>query len=237
MKSLIWGLPTRLFHWLLAIGFIAAYILGESEEARSLHFAFGALVGTLIFFRLIYGLFGPKYSHFRDFPIGIKNQKEFIKSFSDKTKTWAGHNPAASLIMLGIFLVGLACSLSGFLMYASENGLFSLGLDDDAFGEAHEVLANLFLFLVIIHLAGIFVDLVFHPRNGTLQSIFTGYKNVEGTNQQISGPHKIFSVIWFIVPFIFFYLAYGLQVKNENGKEEHNSDRTEQHESEEEDDD
>ena len=48
MKTLIWALPTRLFHWLLAISFAFAYILGHFDDFIRFHFAFGALIGTLV---------------------------------------------------------------------------------------------------------------------------------------------------------------------------------------------
>ena len=81
MKTYIWALPTRIFHWLLVIGFSAAYLLGDADGLRNVHYAFGAFVGTLVFFRLIYGLIGPGYSNFKDFPIGFKNQVDFFKNY------------------------------------------------------------------------------------------------------------------------------------------------------------
>jgi len=35
-------------------------------------------VGIILLFRLLYGLIGQKYAHFKDFLIGIKKQKAFI---------------------------------------------------------------------------------------------------------------------------------------------------------------
>jgi cytochrome b len=220
MKNYIWTIPTRLFHWLLAISFAAAYILGESDELKNLHFAFGVFVGVLIFFRLLYGLFGPKYSHFRDFPIGLKKQTEFIKTFFSNTKHYAGHNPLASLVMLGIFIVGFACSISGFLIYATENNTLNINLGDDFLEGAHEITANLFLALVFIHLIGIIADVIFHGKNGTMRSIFSGYKNIESENVKLNISQKFFSILWFIIPFIFFYWAYGLQIANEKSENE-----------------
>ncbi len=229
MKNYIWTLPTRLFHWLLAISFTAAYILGELDEFKNLHFAFGAFVGTIIFFRVLFGFFGPKHSRFSDFPIGFKNQVEFVKAFFANSKVYVGHNPLASLVMISIFIIGIACSLSGFLFYATENNVLSLNLGEDFLGEMHEILATLFLILVIFHLAGIFLDLIFHPKNGIFQSIFTGYKNVEAQKVELNSFQKFFSVLWLVVPFMFFYLAFGLQITNHDS-ENSKSDKTEQHE-------
>jgi len=236
MKTYIWALPTRIFHWLLAISFTVAYVLGDSEELRHPHFAFGAFVGTLVFFRLLYGLFGPKYSHFRDFPMGFRSQKEFVTTFFSNTKAYAGHNPLASIVMLTIFIVGLLCSISGFLMYATENGIVSLNVDEDFLGESHEILANLFLLLVIFHVLGIIADTVFHGKTGTLASIFSGYKSIEAENVKLTGFQKFFTLLWFIVPFILFYLALGLKT-NEKGDGYDEEYKYEQNESEEHEDD
>jgi len=233
MKTYIWAVPTRIFHWLLAIGFASAYILSDVEELQNLHFAFGIFVGVLILFRLLYGFFGPKYSHFRDFPIGIKNQVEFVQTFFTKTKTYAGHNPAASIVMLSIFLVGILASASGYCLYATENGVLNLNIDEEFLEGLHEITANLFLILVIFHLLGIFADLIFHSKTKTVQSIFTGYKNIDAENVKLNTFHKIFSILWFIVPFVFFTLAYSLQTNNQGDK---NSNATEEFEDEEDDD-
>ena len=218
MKTYIWSLPTRLFHWLLAIGFTVAYILGDFDNLENWHFAFGALVGALIFFRLLFGLFGPKYSNFKDFPIALKNQKEFIRSYFSKSKTYVGHNPVASVVMLLILIIGILCSISGYLLYAAENNVLSSGINEGLLEESHEFLANIFLVLVGIHLFGVLSDTLFHRKTGTIQSIFTGNKNIESKNIHLNGFHITFSLLWFIIPAIVFYLAYGLQ-NNETKKE------------------
>ena len=211
MRTYIWTLPTRIFHWLLAIGFIAAYILGDFDNLRNLHFAFGAFVGTLIVFRLLFGLFGPIYSNFGDFPIGFKNQVEFIKTYFSKTKIYAGHNPVASFVMLLILITGLICGLSGYFLYATENNVLNIGVGEDFLEELHEVIANLFLILDGIHLIGILGDTLFDNKTGTLKSIFTGFKNIDAKNARLGSFHKAFIFLWFLVPFYIFYLAYGLQ--------------------------
>lgn len=238
MKTYIWTLPTRLFHWLLAIGFAAAYVLADFEYLRNYHFAFGALVGSLILFRLMFGLFGPKYSHFRDFQIGIGSQFEFIQTFFGKTKVYAGHNPAAAMVMLFIFIVGIGCSISGYYLYAIENNVLNLNIDKEIIKETHEITANLFLVLVGVHLLGVVVDLMLHSKVKTFQSIFTGYKNIEAENAKLNGFQKLFTALWLIVPFFVFYLAFSLPVKqqaNENSKSEKTENQNDKDEEEDDD--
>lgn len=228
MKTLIWTLPTRIFHGLLALGFTTAYILGDFEELINYHFAFGAFVSVLILFRILFGLIGPKYSNFRDFPIGLNNQKKFIKNYFSK-EMYVGHNPAAALVMLAILLIGLLCGITGYLFYAEENGVLYVIGNADFLEEAHEVLANIFLGLVIMHLLGVLSDAVFHWQTGTLTSIFNGYKNVEATPAKLNIFQKAFSVLWFVIPFIFFYLAFGLQTNKSNENNRYNNERSRDH--------
>lgn len=219
MRTKVWTISIRIFHWFLAIGFTVAYILGDYDKYENLHFAFGLFVGTLILFRVMYGFFGNRYSNFKDFPISIKNQISFIAGFFKKDKTYIGHNPVASIVMLGIFIVGLLCSISGFTLYSVENPSFlNINFNEDFLEEVHEILANSFLILVVIHLIGLFTDLLFHSKIRTIQSIFTGYKSVQGENSKQSTFHTIFSVIWLIVPFLAFVYGNNLKTKSENDK-------------------
>lgn len=224
MKSYIWGLPTRLFHWLLAIGFTITYILGDFENLSNFHFGFGAFVGSLIFFRLLYGFLGPKYSHFSDFPIGLRSQIGFLKSIFSRTKLYTGHNPSASVIMLMILVVGLLCSISGYGLYSAENNSILFGIGEESLKEIHEILANSFLILVIVHLIGILSDLVLHKSKSSLLSMITGYKNIEAEDVKLTGFQKIFSFVWILVPIIMFYFGNGLQI-NEKENEKSNIER------------
>lgn len=224
MKTLIWTLPTRIFHWLLALGFTTTYILGDFEEIINFHFAFGAFVSVLILFRLLFGLIGPKYSHFKDFPIGINHQKAFIKNYFSKD-LYVGHNPVAALVMLTILLIGLFCSISGFLLTVDGNNILNTIGNTELLKDTHEVLANVFLGLVIMHLLGVLSDAVFHWKTGTLTSIFDGYKNVEAENAKLNIFQKAFSFLWFVIPFIFFYLAFGLQPINSKENNEYKNER------------
>lgn len=59
-RTLVWDLPTRVFHWALAASFAGAYILAEKDPARSLHVMFGYTVLGLVAFRLVWGLIGSR---------------------------------------------------------------------------------------------------------------------------------------------------------------------------------
>jgi cytochrome b len=220
VKTFVWTLPNRIFHWLLALGFVMAYILGDFEKYHNLHFAYGAMVGTLLFFRILFGFFGPTYARFRDFPISLKNQLAYFKSFFKPNTSYAGHNPAAGTVMLAIFIVGLICSLTGFMLYnAKFQGFFEPGIDAHTLKEFHEIFANAFLVLVIAHLTGVFVDFLLRQKEQTLVSMVNGYKNVSGKNASLNKTQQIFSIAWIVLAILLFILAYNLPTqKRENDK-------------------
>ena len=205
-KTYVWALPIRLFHWLLAIGFLITYITSENEYFPTLHFAFGAFVGTLLFFRIIFGFIGPSYARFKDFPIGFSKTKQFISGYFSGTKNYVGHNPLASATMLSIFVTGLLCSISGYLIYAKNNQVMAISVNSNLLTTSHHLFAKLFLILIIIHLAGIFADLIFKKKKTNLPSIFTGYKKLEAENVKLNVIHYVLVIIWFTLPFYVFLL-------------------------------
>jgi cytochrome b len=203
MKTYIWSMPTRIFHWLLVIGMITAYLVSEEEALLNIHSSVGYMVGILIIFRIIWGFAGPKYSRFSDFPIGVNSLKTFVTNMKSSKSNSPGHNPAASVVMLGIILFSLIIVISGTLLLASEGqGLFAFiqtALSEDTLKGIHEIAVNIVIGLVILHLLGNLVDFIFNKKVGTLQSMFTGYKNIEGENIQLSSSQKIVAAIGIVL--------------------------------------
>lgn len=210
MKTYIWTIPTRIFHWLLVLGFTISFVLGEIDELSNFHFAFGAYTGILLLFRFIFGFIGPKYSNFKDFPIGIKPLKVFLKTYFSKINSQPGHNPAASIVMLLIVLTGIGCALSGFLLHLIESNLLDIGIKEGLIEKAHKLSAKFMLLLSFIHLLGITGDTIFHSKTKTLRSIFTGFKETKAEPAILNSSQKIFIYIWFIAPILAFYLALNL---------------------------
>jgi cytochrome b len=206
----VWGIPTRFFHWTLALALVGAYI--AEEEYLTAHVSFGYAAGTLVLFRILWGLAGPRYSRFRDFPIGIKSISGFIRGFGKSGNVYAGHNPPASLVMLGIIFNVLLIAVTGMLTLAQEGGqgLFkSLTLPSGIeFKELHEVFVQTGIVLVIIHLAGLLADLFIHKSDSSLKSMFTGYKSgVSAEDAQLTGFQKILATGWILAPLVAFIMV------------------------------
>ena len=111
LRSLVYDAPTRLFHWLFAALFVAAYGIAnfaEHSSAFPLHMLAGMLVVVLVVLRLIWGLVGTRHARFGSFALGPRALVEYIRAaFSGGGSTWVGHNPASSwsaLVMMALAL-------------------------------------------------------------------------------------------------------------------------------------
>lgn len=61
-RVLIWDLPTRIFHWLLTIGFFvtAAISLAADDDSPlfSAHMILGIVLGVMVILRIMWGFVG-----------------------------------------------------------------------------------------------------------------------------------------------------------------------------------
>lgn len=201
-KILVWDIPTRVFHWLLAISFTGAYLTAESESWRLVHVTLGYTFGGLILFRLAWGLIGTRHARFSDFSFGPRRVLAYLRSVLGGTpEHHVGHNPAGSWAIYAILLLGLGTGLSGWLLYNDIGG--------ELFEEVHEVVANLVLFIVVIHVSGVVVSSVLHREN-LPRSMVTGYKNGEPA-QAIEKSRAVVGVVLAGVVLAFWLNAFGMR--------------------------
>jgi len=181
-KSYIWSLPTRVFHALFAV-FILLAFLTDDDNLLQYHAIIGYSIFILLLFRIGWGLFGPKHSRFKDFPLSIKKAKEFLgEMLTDKSK-YVGHNPMASFVMIAILTTVFLTIVTGVLAFGIQEGRgIASGLNSsffkemELFEEIHEFFTGVLIALVVAHLGGVLVDKVLHGKNKTLNSIANGYK-------------------------------------------------------------
>lgn len=206
MKTYVWTTPTRIFHWYIVIGFILAYMLTDYIQV---HAAIGLSVGTMLIFRVIWGLAGPRHSRFKDFPISIKKLKAFIKDVKEQERKYTGHNPLAALIMLLIIFDGIGVAVTGTITALSDDSTF---FGTARFGnfeqhrEIHEMLVNILIGLVIIHLTGLATSWKFNKDAATAKSMFSGYKYMHGVNANLTLGQRLLALTGGIV--VVFVLAY-----------------------------
>ena len=174
-KRLIWDLPTRVMHWMLAIGFCGAFllaILGEdNHRVFPYHMLFGLAVLPVVLFRIVWGIVGTKYARFTSFFHSPNIIVQYVTSTIRKqAKRYPGHNPAASYVMLAIILLIGLNATTGILLV---NGYW--GLED-----IHPVIAYILLGLIGLHIVGLITHTIQH-REAIALSMITGKKQTEET--------------------------------------------------------
>jgi cytochrome b len=178
---LIWDLPTRLFHLVLASSFLAAWLSSDSDEWLSVHAFAGYLMLGLICFRAAWGYAGGRYARFAAFAYGPATIAQYLRALRSRSAArYLGHNPAGSLAVYLMLAAGLVVAISGILAQGGEEqqgaatGALAIAAGTVA-REIHSVLAEVMLALVAGHLAGVAVDYWLTRENLPL-SMLTGLK-------------------------------------------------------------
>jgi cytochrome b len=179
---LVWDLPTRVFHWLLAACFAGAFITGDSERWRDIHIMLGYTMLLLIAFRIAWGLIGSRYARFDSFTFGPARVAAYLRSLlGARPEHHVGHNPAGSWAIY--LLLGLAL-IAGITGYATQNELGGEWLE-----EFHEGAANAMLAVVLVHIAGVIASSLRHAEN-LVAGMITGRKTGSAA-EGIRTPHRI----------------------------------------------
>ena len=167
-RILVWDLPTRLFHWLLAASFAGAWLTAESERWRDVHVTLGYTFAGLIAFRLLWGLIGSRYARFSSFVTGPGPVKRYLLSILRlRPEHHVGHNPAGGWAVLALLGLGLATALSGYATYNDYGG--------DWLEELHEGAAGAMLGLVFVHVGAVLLSSLIHREN-LVRAMWNGFK-------------------------------------------------------------
>jgi cytochrome b len=105
-KSLrVWDLPTRVFHWILAICVILLVITGSlGGDKMQLHLTLGNWVLSLLIFRVIWGFVGGYWSRFVQFFYMPLTILRYLRGES-KPEHDVGHNPLGSLSVWALLFI------------------------------------------------------------------------------------------------------------------------------------
>ena len=119
-QRLLWDLPTRFFHWTLAVLFTGAFAVAllSSEHSRAflVHMLLGLVLAFAILLRLVWGLVGSRPSRFSSFLFSPGALVRYIKAVSSgQDQPSVSHNPGASYAIYGMLLLPLGLVLTGLL--------------------------------------------------------------------------------------------------------------------------
>ena len=167
-RVLVWDLPTRLFHWLLAGSFAGAWLTADSERWRDLHVLLGYTFAGLIAFRLVWGLVGSRYARFSSFIAGPRAVLGYFRSIvTGRPRHYTGHNPAGGWAVLALLGLGALTAGAGFLAYNDYGG--------EWLAELHEGAASAMLALVFVHIGAVLLSSLVHREN-LVRAMVTGWK-------------------------------------------------------------
>ena len=185
----VWDPFVRIGQWLLAAAFLVAYLTGE--EWLTVHVVAGHVLAGVVVFRLGWGVIGTPPARFRSFVRPFAAVRDHLRDLARlRARPYAGHNPAGGWMVVALLSTLVLLSLSGLAVLGSEGGgplagtAFATTLGEEGWEEVHEVLANLALGLVVVHVAGVLVESMLTGEN-LVRSMVDGMKRParrEGTS-------------------------------------------------------
>lgn len=189
-STLVYDLPTRLFHWIFSGLFLFAFAIAKTVDDETLVFSYhmlaGLLLGGLVLWRAIWGFVGSKHARFSGFSLNPVHLKDyFLGLLSGAKKRWSGHNPASSWAAVVMLILAFGLAVTGYLM--------STGSKED-FEDIHEFMANSFIIVVVFHVAGVIFHSLRH-RDAIALSMVDGKKEVDDHNEQPIGSTRRFAAV------------------------------------------
>lgn len=178
----VWDLPTRIFHWLLALCVIGLIATGQiGGAAMNWHFRLGYAVLALLLFRLLWGGVGGHWSRFATFwPTPGRVWKYLRRPPADAAAS-VGHNPLGALAVLAMLLL-LAAQVGTGLISDDEiatSGPLARFVAGTWVSQAtwyHKHVGKLILIaLVALHIAAIAYHLLRH-RDNLIRPMWRGDK-------------------------------------------------------------
>jgi cytochrome b len=149
-RVLVWDLPTRILHWLLAASFTGAFAIAVLVRHRSplfpVHMLLGAVAGLVVVLRLVWGFVGSRYARFRSFAFGPRDVLRYLRSLvTRRGEEHVGHNPANAWAAYAMLASTLGAAVTGALM----------GSGSRIVRQIHPIFAYATVVLIAVHLLGI----------------------------------------------------------------------------------
>lgn len=182
-RTRVWDLPTRLFHWTLALSLVGSVVTGHvGGNALVWHFRLGYLVFGLLVFRLLWGLVGGRWSRFSSFLYSPGTVLRYLRGQNRPDEhVDVGHNPLGAFSVLALLAV-LALQVGTGLVADDEianvgplNRFVSGATAGSATAWHKDIGQWLLIALVVLHVAAILFYL-FKRGNNLVRPMLTGDK-------------------------------------------------------------
>jgi cytochrome b len=166
----IWDLPTRLFHWALALLVVALVVTGSVGGLwMEWHLRAGMGVLALLLFRLVWGVIGGHWSRFANFLYSPSRMLRYLRG-DGQALDEVGHSPAGALSVWAMLLVLGVQGVIGLFAYddiAFSGPLAHLVSNDtvSTLTGLHKLAKPLIISLVLLHVGAIVFYRVARKRN------------------------------------------------------------------------
>lgn len=103
----VWDLPTRLFHWVLALCVVVSFVTGHvGGNALVWHMRCGYTVFTLLAFRILWGVVGGRWSRFASFVYAPGSLLRYLRRRSRPGEHHeVGHSPLGALSVFALLAI------------------------------------------------------------------------------------------------------------------------------------
>jgi cytochrome b len=184
-RILVWDVPTRIFHWLLVVAVVTAFVTGFilPEWWLGAHRTAGYTVIVLLVFRFVWAAFGSEYSRLSSFSYSANETFDHLRGILLLSpRHYVGHNPAGAAMIFALAAVLCGLVVTGLAIEGGEEKIGPLaGIASYAVGSAaktvHFVLVWTICLMVAAHLAGVVVESLL-TRENLVAAMITGYKDV-----------------------------------------------------------
>lgn len=164
----VWDPLVRILHWSLVTGVTVAWLTEDGPGI--IHDGAGYVVLGVIGIRLIWGQFGSGFARFRSFLRPPAETIDYARAVGrSKEPRHLGHNPLGGWMIVALLSCTGAAGLTGWL-YTTD---WFWGIK--WMEEVHEAFANLLLFLIALHVAGVIFTSV-RQRENLVRSMVNGWK-------------------------------------------------------------
>jgi cytochrome b len=181
-KVLVWDVPTRLFHWVVATLVVAAYVTWRLNW-MDWHAMAGYALLTSVLFRILWGFFGSETTRFSRFLASPRTAaRHLAHALRREPDRQAGHNPAGGWMVLLLLLLLFGETLSGVYVandVADEGPFTELtpARIANAITALHWIFWDALLTAVALHLLAIFLYMLVKGQNLLLPMV-TGWKTL-----------------------------------------------------------
>ena len=181
----VWDLPTRAFHWVLAACVLASIATAwTGGNAMVWHLRLGYAAGTLLLFRLVWGVVGGHWSRFASFVYAPTTVWRYLRGASRPDEHHdVGHSPLGALsvfAVLGLLVLQVATGLFADDEISNTGPLsrFVSGATSLALTKWHKGYGQwLILVLIALHVGAILYHLTAKRRN-LIGPMLTGDKQL-----------------------------------------------------------